>query len=107
MGQPASEVAVQPSTLLSQSGRVEAVAGEVGTAKSAGDAVRVDSGAYGQLCGFVPAIVDGLQNILLDGIGEAQESLHDTAERLRTAAQGYQSTDQQRDQVNQRLRGAL
>jgi hypothetical protein len=83
------------------------MAGEVGTAKGAGEAVRVGSEAYGQLCQIVPALLNELQDLLLDGIGAAQESLHDTGDRLRTAAQGYQGTDRQREVVNQRLRGAL
>lgn len=107
MGQQGAEVAVQPSTLLSHASRIEAVANEVGTAEAAGDSVRPDSGAYGQLCAIVPALIIGLQDIVLDAIDAAQESLHDTGERLRTVAQGYQGTDHQREQVNRSLRGVL
>jgi uncharacterized protein YukE len=105
VGQPGHEIAVQLSALLAHAARVEGIAGEIGTARAAGDAVR--SGAYGQLCQVVPVLLHQLQNVLLDGIGAAQESLDDTADRLRTAAQGYRGTDQQREQVNRRLRGAL
>lgn len=107
MSQPTNEFAVQPSALVLHANHIDVVADEIGTAKGAGDAVRVDSGAYGQLCQIVPVVLNSLQDLLLDGIGAAQESLHDTGERLRTAARSYQGTDQQREQDIQRLRGLM
>jgi len=50
-------------------------------------------GAYGVLCGFVPAALDALQRILTEGIGSAQHSVDDSARRLRTSARTYEHTD--------------
>jgi len=74
---------------------IEGVAGEVATSKQAGDAVRLDAGAYGKLCAIVPALLNGLSDVLVDGIDTAAGSLRDTGTRLRTAAGGYQATDEQ------------
>jgi hypothetical protein len=41
---------VRPADLMSHAATIEGVAGEVATAKQAGDAVRLDAGAYGRLC---------------------------------------------------------
>jgi len=107
VAQPGGEIAVQPSTLVTHANRLAAIAGDVATAKAAGDGVRVDSEAYGKLCTIVPILLNSLQDIVLDAIDAAQDSLHDTGDRLRTAAQTYRSTDAERDQVNQRLKSAL
>jgi hypothetical protein len=79
----------------------------VATAKQAGSAVRAGAGAYGQLCVMVPVMLGVLQDILLDGIGAATDSLHDTGSRLRTAAQGYDVTDQRSAETADRIRDRL
>lgn len=90
---PADEVAVTPAMLLRHAVGVEATASDVAQAKQAGDAVRVDSAAYGQLCTMVPALINSLQHIVLDAVGAADTSLHDTAARLRTVADSYLEAD--------------
>ena len=100
-------VSVRPADLVAHAVVIEGVAGEVATAKRAGDAVRLDVGAYGKLCTIVPALLNGLSGVLVDGIDTAAGSLRDTGTRLRAAAGGYQATDEQAAATHRRIRDAL
>ena len=84
---------VVPSTLLGCASGIEAVAASVAQSKQAGDAVRVDGEAYGQLCRLVPIMVNSLQDIVLDAIGAADVSLRETAQRLRDVTSSYLEAD--------------
>ena len=79
---------------MGHAGHVEAVADEVAAAAGAGRVVRAGSGAYGQLCVMVPAMLGVLQDILVDGLDECASSLRDTGARLRTTASEYDASDQ-------------
>jgi len=65
----------------------------VATAAGAGRVVRADDGAYGQLCVMVPAMLNVLHDILVDGLDECAESLRDTGAKLRTTASEYEASD--------------
>ena len=101
------QIGVHPADLIAHAGRMEAIGDQVATARQAGDAVRAGAGAYGQLCVMVPVMLGVLQDLLVDGIGAAADSLHDTGGRLRTAAQAYETTDKRRAQVTDTIRGGL
>lgn len=90
---PPDEVAVTPAMLLRHAAVVEATASEVAQARQAGTVVRVDNAAYGQLCTIVPTLINSLQDIVLDAIGAADTSLHETARRMRTVADAYAEAD--------------
>jgi hypothetical protein len=45
------------------------------------------------LCTIVPTLINGLQDLVLDAIGAADSSLHETAARLRAVASSYAETD--------------
>jgi Excreted virulence factor EspC, type VII ESX diderm len=100
---PADEVAVTPATLLRHAARIDVAASEVAQAKQAGDTVRVDNVAYGQLCVIVPTLINSLQDIVLDAIGVADASLHDTAQRLRSVADSYLETDRVNEEDIRRI----
>jgi hypothetical protein len=89
------QVAVHHPDLITHAAAVSAIGDEVVTAAQAGRVVRPSGEAYGKLCVLVPAMLAGLQDVLVDGIASAADSLHDTAARLRTTAEGYAATDQQ------------
>jgi hypothetical protein len=89
----ADGIAVRPADLDAHATHVDAVAGELATAKDAGATVRLDTQAYGKLCVMVPVMIDGLQGVVLDAVQAAVDSLHDTADRLRSAADGYRASD--------------
>jgi hypothetical protein len=97
---------VTPTDLVAHATRIDAIAEQVATAHQAGQAVRLGVDGYGKLCTIVPALLDGLQGLLVDGIDTAARSLHDTAARLRAAATGYQTADEHSAAVHHRIRGA-
>jgi hypothetical protein len=90
---PGDDVTVQPSALVAHATHVDAVGGAVDTAGQAGAATRPGAEAYGRLCTIVPMLLAQLQSHLVGGIAAAGDSLHDTAARLRTAADGYGASD--------------
>ena len=57
--------------LVVHAGRVQGVATQVGTAARAGETVMLGQGAYGYLCGFMPAVVNRLQGIVTRGLHTA------------------------------------
>jgi hypothetical protein len=63
------------------------------TAVQAGEAVHTGTAAYGQLCQFVPVLLNGLQQAMVDGMATAADSVHDTADRLRLVAASYGASD--------------
>jgi hypothetical protein len=86
-------VSVRHTELITHAGHVEAVADTMATVAGAGRAVRADQGAYGQLCVMVPAMLNVLHDILVDGLDECSESLRDTGSKLRTTASEYGASD--------------
>ncbi|MFB9239343.1 type VII secretion target [Plantactinospora siamensis] len=101
-----NHVAVTTADLISHAGHVETVASAVTTAKQAGEATSPGPDAYGKLCVMVPVMLGALQGVLVAGIDQAAHSLHDTAERLRSTAVGYDSTDAEVS-ANMRRAGGL
>ena len=84
---------VKSSDLVAHAAEVDGIGDGLDTAKQAGATVRVDTGAYSQLCQFVPSILNDLQTTVIDGIGSAVTAAHDTADALRSTATGYDAAD--------------
>jgi hypothetical protein len=96
----AGEVVEFPIGLVRQhAGTVDNVASAVEMARSAVHEVTMDTGAYGQLCQFLPAILSPIFGMALDALQESMGALHETADKLRTAAGATQSTDTARADV--------
>jgi Excreted virulence factor EspC, type VII ESX diderm len=91
---PGDGVAVTPADMVSHADHVETVAAGVAAARQAGAATAPGPEAYGKLCVIVPLLLGQLQGMVVDGIAAAEQSLHDTAERLRTAAAAYRDADE-------------
>jgi hypothetical protein len=89
-------IEVRRADLVAHAGHVEAIADHVATAGRAAATTRAGAEAYGKLCAVVPTMLNALQDVLLDGIASAAESLHDTGDRLRTTAQDYHAADERR-----------
>jgi len=89
----AEQFGVRHQEITSHAGSVEAVAARVSTAAQAGAATRAGNAAYGKLCTMVPVMLNVLQDILIDGIESAAESLRDTGVRLRATAEDYAAAD--------------
>jgi hypothetical protein len=101
------QVGVRHAELITHAANVEAVAERVSTAAQAGATVQAGGDAYGKLCVMVPAMLNALQGVLVDGINAAADSLHDTGGRLRTTAGDYEATDQRRGQVFKGIRDGM
>jgi hypothetical protein len=84
---------VDSASLVAHAGEVDRIGDALTAAAQAGQAVQTGSGAYGQLCQFVPALLNGLQQAMVDGMSTAAGSAHDTAESLRSVAAGYDNAD--------------
>lgn len=95
---------VTSADLRRHSGRLDGIADALATAQQAGRAVRLGAGAYGQLCAMLPVLLDGLQEVVVDGIDTAAHSVRDTAGRVRTAAGGYEAADGRSAAALDRLR---
>jgi hypothetical protein len=92
----ADRVEVGRSELTVHAGRVESIAADVAAAARAAGAVRAGADAYGTLCVLVPLALNGVQDVLVDGISAAADSLRDTGRLLRTTAQEYDAADRRR-----------
>lgn len=84
---------MHPPSLGSEAGWLDLIAREVAAAQQAGDAVRLDRGAYGIVCAMLPELIAPLQAVLSETIGAASASIADTAYRLRVVAGAYTATD--------------
>lgn len=87
------QVQVNSADLVAHAGQVDGIGAGLTVAQQAGAAVQTDPGAYGQLCQFVPALLNVLQSQVIDGIATAATSVHDTADALRSVAAAYDSSD--------------
>jgi hypothetical protein len=92
---PGEGVSVRPADLIAHAGQVDAVAAGVGQARQAAATTAPGPEAYGKLCVIVPALLGQLQGLVIDGVAAAEQSLRDSAGRLREAAAGYSDTDEQ------------
>lgn len=78
----------------SHAGSVDNVSSAVQTAHQAANQVYLDVAAFGQLCSFVPGLFDPVLRGTVEAIGGAAEMLHDTAGRLRFAADLSEAADE-------------
>ncbi|MFI9644162.1 type VII secretion target [Micromonospora sp. NPDC051925] len=86
-------IQVDPDDLTTHAAHLDRCADRLDTARHAGQHVRLDADAYGQLCAIMPTLLDGLQRTLVDGIGTAAGSVRDTAGKLRSSAERYRAAD--------------
>jgi hypothetical protein len=84
---------VDSAALVTHAGEVDTIGDELTAAGQAGQSAQTDVGAYGQLCQFMPGLLNGLQQSMVDGMNTAAGSAHDTADALRSVAAAYDSTD--------------
>ncbi|MFC8848979.1 MULTISPECIES: type VII secretion target [unclassified Micromonospora] len=92
-------IRVDPDDLTTHAAHLERCAASLDTARQAGQHVRLGADAYGQLCAIMPALLDGLQRTLVDGVDTAARSVRDTAGRLRSSAERYQASDARAEQL--------
>jgi len=72
---------------------VDAAADGMTTGRSAAAQVRLADDAYGQLCSFLPGLVNPLADRTVTALDESAAALRETAANLRSAASAATSTD--------------
>ena len=98
-------IQVDPDALTSHAAHLDRIADRLDTARQAGQHVQLSADAYGQLCAIMPALLDGLQRTLTDGIGTAADSVRDTGGKLRTSADRYRASDARAERLLRQTRG--
>ena len=84
---------VTASALSGHAGSVDQVSDAIDQARSAGAQVELGREAYGQLCQFVPTLIDPLQQAGVAALAAAVDALRESADALRTAAGSYGRVD--------------
>lgn len=75
-------------------GSVRQVASSVETAHQAANQVYLDVGAFGQICSFVPGLFDPVLRSAVEAIADSALALEDLSDKLRSAADHAEATDQ-------------
>jgi hypothetical protein len=73
---------------------VDGIAADVAQARAAVGEVVMDTQAYGILCQFLPGMLSPVFALALSALSGSADALHDTAVKLRAAADLTESTDQ-------------
>jgi hypothetical protein len=73
-----------PAEIQRHAGSVEEIADAVRDARSAVHEVTMDTEAYGQLCQFLPTILSPIFALAAGALNDADDSLRETATRLRS-----------------------
>ncbi|WP_341715819.1 type VII secretion target [Micromonospora sp. FIMYZ51] len=73
---------------------VDEAADRITTARSAAAQVQLGTQAYGQICAFLPRLIDPVGERAVTALDEAATALRETATSLRTVAATTESTDQ-------------
>jgi hypothetical protein len=90
----AAEQVQFPTHLVERhAGSVDWVSDAMETARSAVHEVTMDTGAYGELCQFLPALLSPVFSIGADVLCASVDALHETAAKLRTTAATMSGTD--------------
>lgn len=84
-----SPLEVTPESLLRHAGQLAGVADVLDTA----GAVRSAPEDYGQLCAFVPGLLDRVREPLVATVVAAARSVRETGEALTDVATGYRNAD--------------
>ncbi|GAA2647952.1 type VII secretion target [Paractinoplanes durhamensis] len=84
---------VNSASLATHAGEMDQIGDGLTTAAVAVQTVQTDVEAYGQLCQFIPVLLNGLQQIMADGMTTAATSAHETADSLRAVATAYDNAD--------------
>ncbi len=87
------EVEFPADAVLRHAGAVSAASDEVGQARAAAREVTMDSQAYGQLCQFLPALLNPVFDSAAEVMSHAVEAFEETALKLRATASATTSTD--------------
>lgn len=85
---------IDTEVLRQHAARVGQVAGDIGTAQSAAGSSDLHGGAFGILCGFLPAIIGGTDTAAKDAIAAVREATDGMVAELGAMARSVDETDQ-------------
>jgi hypothetical protein len=93
--EPSSDVRleVRGHELRDHASTVDQLAVRTDRASEAVRVVRLDAGAYGQICAFVPSLLGAVQANIEDVADAASTALRGSAAALRMAAEAYEASD--------------
>ena len=83
-----------PAEIRRHAGSVDEIAHAVRTARGAVREVTMDTQAYGQLCQFLPVILSPIFSLASGALNDAEDSLRETADRLRSTVTETTGTDE-------------
>ena len=83
-----------PAEIRRHAGSVDEIADAVQTARGAVREVTMDTQAYGQLCQFLPAILSPIFSLAAGALNDAEGSLRETADKLRSTVTETTGTDE-------------
>jgi hypothetical protein len=75
-------------------GSVDGIADAMRTARDAVHEISMDTQAYGQLCQFLPGILTPIFSLATGALNDAEATLRDTADRLRSTVSETTATDE-------------
>jgi uncharacterized protein YukE len=90
---PADGMQIPIDAVRAHAGTVDQVGAEMEQARSAVTEVTMDTGAFGQLCQFLPAVLSPVFGLALDALDGTIDALHSTADDLRATADAASATD--------------
>src|SRR5690348_6106107 len=83
-----------PAEIRRHAGSVDRIADAVQAARGAVHEVTMDTQAYGQLCQFLPSILSPMISLATGALNDAEDSLRETAEKLRSTVNEATATDE-------------
>lgn len=82
-----------PEELRAHASRLDGIRDRLSTALDAARTVSLPTGAYGVICQFFPPMVDPVEQMGMDAIGEAVTAMDGTAAEVRETAKTYEAVD--------------
>jgi hypothetical protein len=79
--------------LRAHASRLDGIRDRLNQALDAARTVSLPTGAYGQICQFFPPMVDPIEQMGMDAIGEAVTTMEATATEVRETAKDYDAVD--------------
>ncbi|MGC4861137.1 type VII secretion target [Micromonospora sp. DT41] len=88
-----AEMHMSVAAVVRHAETVNDIADKMETARGAAAYVQMGAEAYGQICGFLPRLIDPLADRAVAALGESATALRAAAANLRAAAAATEATD--------------
>ncbi|MCZ7374904.1 type VII secretion target [Micromonospora sp. WMMC250] len=101
------EMQMSVAAVMRHAATVDDSAEKMETARGAAAYVQMGAEAYGQICGFLPRLIDPVADRAVTALGESASALRETAANLRAAAATTEATDAASARLLNRSEGRL